>query len=74
MTRRNIANILTCLRRVWAVYKRGILLLLLVLQHSVNPLFYCGIGRGRLNTAHIKRPMSLLIMDNNNSYVHNRQE
>eukprot|EP00116_Pleurobrachia_bachei_P005740 sb/3466002/ len=29
MTRRNIANILTCFRRVWAVYKRGILLLLL---------------------------------------------
>ena len=35
MTRRNIANILTCFRRVWAVYKRGILLLLLLLSKSV---------------------------------------
>jgi hypothetical protein len=31
MIRRNIVNILTCLRWVWAVYKRGILLLLLLL-------------------------------------------
>ena len=30
MIRRNIANILICLRRVWAVYKHGILLLLLL--------------------------------------------
>eukprot|EP00116_Pleurobrachia_bachei_P007648 sb/3467910/ len=42
MIRRNIVNILTCLRWVWAVYKRGILLLLLLLLYDANPLhIYC---------------------------------